>query len=261
MRLHEFLNLTDVSEFQTYPTRDLIPSAQNPESIYTELIRELGKCSVGPYCWFVLDHPRNHIHSLGGMVEHLTNYTEEKWLNIDLDRLLDIWHPEDRCFLPFFAQVFQDYLRKSPYVERPFIKPDLYCRMQDSKGSIRWVSLQFFCHFEVSGLRKYTLYVIQDVSHLKKDTLPMMMIRNTYYDKNPRILVCEAPIRKGRFLLTARECEVLGLLTKGLCSKQIAAHLGISKYTVENHRQNMLRKTHTQCTTELVAMAIRDRLF
>lgn len=58
-------------------------------------------------------------------------------------------------------------------------------------------------------------------------------------------------------MLSDRECEVLKQLGRGLLSKQIAEALSISINTVNNHRQNILRKLHCQNTTEAVSVARR----
>lgn len=62
-------------------------------------------------------------------------------------------------------------------------------------------------------------------------------------------------------LFSNREKDVLHLLVKGLSSKQIAYELGLSKNTVDNHRQNMLKKSHTQCTAALIVLALKNGLY
>ena len=60
--------------------------------------------------------------------------------------------------------------------------------------------------------------------------------------------------------LSEREVQVLQLVAKGEKSVDIAKRLGISKYTVDNHRKNMLRKTNTSNSMELVLWAVRNGL-
>jgi len=51
--------------------------------------------------------------------------------------------------------------------------------------------------------------------------------------------------------LTARECEVLEMIAKGLTTKQIAEALGLSPRTVESHRAAIGGKAGTSSTAEL----------
>ncbi|MEV0330895.1 response regulator transcription factor [Micromonospora echinospora] len=60
--------------------------------------------------------------------------------------------------------------------------------------------------------------------------------------------------------LTERETEVLRLVAKGLSYKQIAARLGLSHRTVQNHVQNTLGKLHLHNRVELTRYAISQGL-
>ena len=64
---------------------------------------------------------------------------------------------------------------------------------------------------------------------------------------------------KEQFLqqLTSRELEVLQLIIKEYTSTEIADALCISKKTVDNHRQNLLSKTHSKSTIGLVKFALK----
>jgi FixJ family two-component response regulator len=56
-------------------------------------------------------------------------------------------------------------------------------------------------------------------------------------------------------LLTAREQEIMKLVTAGLMNKQIAGEVGISEVTVKLHRGNVMRKMGAKSLAELVRMA------
>ncbi|MDG4833168.1 response regulator transcription factor [Solwaraspora sp. WMMD1047] len=60
--------------------------------------------------------------------------------------------------------------------------------------------------------------------------------------------------------LTDRETEVLRLVAKGLSYKQIAARLGLSHRTVQNHVQNTLGKLQLHNRVELTRYAIERGL-
>lgn len=60
---------------------------------------------------------------------------------------------------------------------------------------------------------------------------------------------------EGKAVLSQREVEVLGLVSKGFASKEIADKLFISVNTVNNHRQKILGKMNASNTAEAVVFA------
>jgi DNA-binding CsgD family transcriptional regulator len=56
--------------------------------------------------------------------------------------------------------------------------------------------------------------------------------------------------------LTLREGQILKLVLSGHPSKNIAADLGISQRTVENHRASIMRRTGSKSLPELARLAI-----
>jgi DNA-binding NarL/FixJ family response regulator len=58
--------------------------------------------------------------------------------------------------------------------------------------------------------------------------------------------------------LTAREFEVVRLLTLGSGNRQVALKLGIRVRTVESHRANIMRKLNVHTLTELIHLAVRQ---
>ncbi len=60
--------------------------------------------------------------------------------------------------------------------------------------------------------------------------------------------------------LSPREMEVLQLLAEGKSNKQVAAILGISTRTAENHRARIMTKMGFRSLSELVRYAIRNKI-
>lgn len=56
--------------------------------------------------------------------------------------------------------------------------------------------------------------------------------------------------------LTPREREIMELVLAGHPSKNIAADLGVSQRTVENHRASIMKKTGAKSLPELARMAV-----
>jgi DNA-binding CsgD family transcriptional regulator len=59
---------------------------------------------------------------------------------------------------------------------------------------------------------------------------------------------------------TGKEREVLGLISAGLTTKEIAGKLNISYHTVETHRKNLLRKSSAKNSAQLIQMAYTQQL-
>ena len=60
--------------------------------------------------------------------------------------------------------------------------------------------------------------------------------------------------------LSKREIEILVQICKGLSNKEIGELLNISKRTVDKHRENLLSKTHSKNTANLVMYAIKNKI-
>jgi FixJ family two-component response regulator len=75
-------------------------------------------------------------------------------------------------------------------------------------------------------------------------------------DRNRRKSAGDTAKLKATFdTLTAREQEIMALVTAGLMNKQIAGELGVSEITVKVHRGNVMRKMGAKSLADLVRMA------
>lgn len=61
--------------------------------------------------------------------------------------------------------------------------------------------------------------------------------------------------------LTEREIEVLFNICKGLSNHEISESLNVSKRTIDKHRENILLKTQSSNTAQMVVYAIRNNIF
>jgi DNA-binding NarL/FixJ family response regulator len=60
--------------------------------------------------------------------------------------------------------------------------------------------------------------------------------------------------------LSARETEIIQLVVEGKSNKEVAATLGISTRTAENHRARVMRKLGLHSLSELVRYAVRNQM-
>ena len=61
--------------------------------------------------------------------------------------------------------------------------------------------------------------------------------------------------------ITQREKDILYYICKGFSNAEIAKKLGISKRTVDKHRENLLLKTQSRNTANLVTYAVKHHYF
>jgi two-component system NarL family response regulator len=76
----------------------------------------------------------------------------------------------------------------------------------------------------------------------------------------PREIASRLAERMMRSDLTARELEILKMLSKGLTNKQIGHALGISDNTVKNHVNSIIEKLEVSDRTEAATTAIQRGL-
>jgi FixJ family two-component response regulator len=56
--------------------------------------------------------------------------------------------------------------------------------------------------------------------------------------------------------LTARERQVLAMITDGMLNKQAAHELGVSRRTIENHRLKLMEKTGVKTFSQLIRLTM-----
>lgn len=175
-------------------------------------------------------------------------------------------HPDD--YRIFNKKIFPESIRllqKLPSEERLNFSCSYNYRVRIKSGE--WLTVlqrgTYFLHPE-AGHPLASVGFIIDITHFKEDTKIIHTIERIDRDfsvlsKNPYYKAIYYPVpEKGT--LTTREIEVLQAIYEGLNSRQISYKLNISENTVVNHRKNMLKKTNTKNSAELLRYAINNKL-
>lgn len=235
----------------------------NPEIFFAETIKFISKTAVGEYFWFIANTANGITHAAGGMLEKITPIKLENFVGFSPEILFNQVHPDDLgkifAFTNHWISIFQSV---SPE-RREYLKPTIYIRLRSSNETYNWVMIQYIDNlYDEEGNVSFGLTLVTNINHLKKDNEALMSLLDTY-DNSCQLFYCssaqtinalEAEIPK----ISQRELEVVKLLAAGFSSKQIAGELNLSIKTVDNHRQNILHKTNTKSTGELVAFCINN---
>lgn len=103
-----------------------------------------------------------------------------------------------------------------------------------------------------------------DITHFKEDSKIIFTIEKI--DRNFST-VSKQPLYKAVYfpdstenVISKRELDVLILIYQGLNSKQIADKLKLSVNTINNHRSNMMQKTNSKSSFELIRYAVKNGL-
>lgn len=242
------------------PVSELLP---DPKKLFQPTIESVQKLSAFPYFWFIIDYTTLSIVDIASNVDHHLAQNKEAWLTKGPEITIPTIHPDDIDIKFAYDHFSECYLGTIAPERRRHLKFNTYFRVLDPKGTYRWYMMQMpDYHYDSNGNIIYALRAVYDISHIKKDGVPMMTLLDDTDPQN-QIFLCHSntshqPLVDKLLRLTDRELQVVRLLAGGQLSKQIAGNLGISPNTVENHKHNIFRKTETRSANELVAFAIRS---
>ena len=232
----------------------------DPRTYYTPVIDNFKQYAIGRYFWFILDFSTWRHIAGGGAVAEMTPLSESDFVNTDNAVLQPYTHPDDLSSVMAFTNFWLNYFPSLPQEKRRYTHANLYFRIQNPSKDYYWVMVQYsdgvldeFDHW------MFGLAVVTDISHIKKVGVPMMSILDSTDESSQQFFYTGQENLKSKRVtaaLTKREKEIVQYLAKGYSSKQIAGELGISIKTVDNHRQNMLHKTNTKTSAELLSHCI-----
>jgi DNA-binding CsgD family transcriptional regulator len=163
-------------------------------------------------------------------------------------------HPDDLAIvMDSYNKSFKFFLNL-PEEERKDYKLILNFRQRDKYGKYLNIILQLVV-LELD--KKGNIWLILILDDLLPDKISFEGVnRRLIHIKSGKICLFKNELEPNKkTILSTREVEVLGLVSKGFASKEIADRLFLSINTVNNHRQNILEKVGAVNTTEAVTYA------
>jgi DNA-binding CsgD family transcriptional regulator len=163
-------------------------------------------------------------------------------------------HPDDqRTVMDSYMKSFEFFINL-PEAERKDYKMILNFRQRDKFGKYLNIILQLVV-LELD--KKGNIWLILILDDLLPDKISFEGVnRRLIHIKTGKICLFKDELESNKkTILSTREVEVLGLVSKGFASKEIADKLFLSINTVNNHRQNILEKVGAVNTTEAITYA------
>ena len=133
-------------------------------------------------------------------------------------------------------------------------------RLKTTEGIYKWILMQTVTiQTDELGAVIRVIGVQTDITHLKTNNEPSGLSflgldgEPSYYN-----VPTDAIFTQTKEILSKREKEILNLIVQGHNSYSIASLLHISKYTVDTHRKNIIKKTNSGNVSELIAKTFQN---
>ncbi len=179
----------------------------------------------------------------------------------DMDRVAEVgatyffdhMHSEDRQMVMESVLEYFRFLYSIGIDERPKYKLSMDFRIANAGSN--WVRIiqQVLAIELTEGGEIWLLLTVNDLSPVRDESVPARRFVE-HVDTGERVLFPPEDAEVGS-PLTPRELEVLGLVSRGYGSREVADFLGISVNTVNNHRQHVLEKMRASNTAEALSYA------
>lgn len=160
-------------------------------------------------------------------------------------------HPDDLAARHLLELKFFHLLKRTPIQQRMNYRTHSLLRMSDAKGAyIPILHRTFYLCNQPNG----TLWIALCLYNFSPSSESVQHFEGLIQNSATGEVLKEAGSSASE-IISAREKEVLRLIELGLPSKQIAVRLGISKNTVDRHRQNMMEKLRVGNAVEAIKVA------
>ena len=164
-------------------------------------------------------------------------------------------HPDDLPFVLETENMTYQFFSKLPTTEKKNYKLVYDFRVKNIEGNyIRYMHQVNILEQDKNGKSWLSLVITDLLSERPDNERPQRRMINL---KTGKLHLFSDNELNSEILLSKREAEVLRLIACGYDSKSISDKLFISVNTVNNHRQNILRKTRTENTTQALLYAKR----
>lgn len=216
---------------------------------------------AGPYFFIVADYIHMTIDHVQG-VEQMLGYTPQQLYDGGVEFLVGLLHPADIEKVLGLAAYYYAFIARQEKEERLNFKGSLNLRLRKTDGQyVKVIEQLIGLHMDDEGRVSPVLKYFTDISHLNYSDEPVLSILNDKEQGNQEFYTFRLEETKPPSEATVsatfseREKEILSHIVQGVTSKEIAAKLGISTFTVNKHRENMMRKTGSKNLMEVISFA------
>jgi DNA-binding CsgD family transcriptional regulator len=233
-----------------------------------KLLKELdGLFNHLPVAANIFDHKKLTYTYCNENLSSLMGYPREQFMSENgMQTVYDTFHPSHMAIYnaylyPKVVEVMEAAVANNEDVKA--YKFSTTFRAVRSNKQEFWCQVQFgVIETYADGIPMFTLSLLNDISHIKKDNnIDFLIFKTTIGEIQQTISYTSFNEDNTQLKLSKREIEILRLVKSGNTSKDIATQLFVSENTVYTHRKNMLSKTNSKNMAELIEFASMKNIF
>lgn len=201
-------------------------------------------------CIFTVDVFKERYDFASDSFAHLFGYnpTWIKTIRQQGDLLEERIHPDDRMQLTECQIEHGQFIYSLSPEERNDYRQIFQFRMLNARQQYINVSSR---QQVIETDRNGKAWIIMGVMDILPDQTPIERIKRTVVNRKTGKMLPTCTVSPDK-QLSNREKEILRLIRQGFLSKEIAYQLGVSIYTVNNHRKNILSKLNANNIMEAI---------
>lgn len=212
--------------------------------------------SIGNFYYYVInlaDSSISHHHKNILKIHGLSEYPSQ------LSEIFNLIHPDDIPFVVKAENIVVEKIKQIGVEHQLLLKPSYCFRMKTKKGKY-----ELFHHQAIHTLMDENNRLFQSINihtniqHITPQNPYTVLLTGISPRKDfHQFTVQLTDDRKSSDSpnLTKREIEILILIAKGYSGKEISDMLILSEHTIRSHRKNILKKTDSRNSKELIRKA------
>lgn len=212
--------------------------------------------SIGDFYYYVInlaDSSISHHHKNILKIHNLADYPTH------LSQIIELIHPED---IPFVLKAEQSVVEKITEIgahHQLNLRPSYCFRMKTKKGKYELFHHQAIHTYADEDHKLFqSINIHTNIHHITQQNPYTVLITgiSPRTDFHQFTITMAEENTFGRIPdLTKREIEILILIAKGYSGPEISKQLILSEHTIKSHRKNILRKTNSRNSKELIKKA------
>ena len=205
---------------------------------------------IGNYFYYIVNVRKSLFEMVSPEAASVLGYALQ---DITLDFYVKQIHPDDLPFFLNFEVAVGDFF--SNFSDQLFkYKVQYDFRIKKANGQYARMLHQFVViHFDAEDVK--TFAIDTDITNLKTDITPQLSFIGLEGEPSYINVDVNNIFAPTKHIFTKREREILQALANGMNSAEISEQLNISRYTVDVHRKNILKKTDAKSTYEVIQKA------